>query len=90
MSISLARKYIAADAISGLPDSGNQETAHESMYLTETISEPYDIEELSDGTFPIYFKLMEHYQWEESILTKNQYEQNIKRVPSAEVEAEIL
>ena len=34
----------------------------------ETIPELYDIDELPDGNFPLYFKLIYHYQREDSLL----------------------
>ena len=46
---------IAADAISRLPNKGNQKTTHESTYTMETMSEIYDVKELTNGTFPISF-----------------------------------
>ena len=36
-------KNVAIDALSQLPNNGNQETTHEKMYTTETMSEIYDI-----------------------------------------------
>ena len=39
----LGNKNIAADALSRLPNNGNQETTHESTYTTEKNSEPYGI-----------------------------------------------
>ena len=63
-------KNIAADAISRLPNNGNQETTYESTYLAETMLELYDIEELPEGTFTISFKLKDRYQREYPILTE--------------------
>ena len=37
---------IVPDVLSQLPNNGNQKTAHESTYTTETMSELYDIDEL--------------------------------------------
>ena len=56
---------IAAYALSRLPNNGNQESTHEKMYTTETMSELYDIKELPEGTFSLSFNLINHYQWEE-------------------------
>ena len=58
-------KNIATDALSRLPNNGNQESIHEKMYTTETMSELYDIKELPEGTFSLSFNLINHYQWEE-------------------------
>ena len=46
-------KIIVADALSLLPNNGNQNTTHESTYTMETMSELYDIDELIDGTFTL-------------------------------------
>ena len=58
----LGKKNIAADAPSQLPNNIYQETKHGTMYATETMSELCDIEELPNGTFPLYFKLIDRYQ----------------------------
>ena len=55
---------IAVDALSQLPNNGNQETTHESTYTMEKMSELYDIEELTEGMIPVSFKLIDHYQRE--------------------------
>ena len=70
--------------LSPLPNNGNQETTHEQTYITETISEPYNIEELTEGTFPLYFKFIYHYQREYPYITKNLNVQNLRRVLFAE------
>ena len=57
-------KNIAADALSRLPNNGNQETTHEKTYTTETMLELYDIKELPKGTFPISFNLTDRCQRE--------------------------
>ena len=57
-------KSIVADALSQLPNNGNQDTTHEPTYTTETMSELYNIKELPYVTFPIYFKIIYHYQKE--------------------------
>ena len=36
----------------------------------ETISELYDTEELKEVTFPLYFKTIARYQWEDPFLTE--------------------
>ena len=59
---------ISADALSRLSNNGNKETTDESMYTTETMSELYGIDELPDSTFPLYFKLIYHYQQEYTFL----------------------
>ena len=46
-------KNIAADDLSQLPSNGNKQTTHESAYTMETISELYNIEEISYGTFSL-------------------------------------
>ena len=45
-----------ADALSQLPNDGNQKTTHESNYLTEIMSEIYDINELPEVMFPVILK----------------------------------
>ena len=66
----MGKKNIAADALSRLPNNGYQDTTHESTYTTETMSELYYIGELSEGTFPLSFKLIYRYQQEDQILTE--------------------
>ena len=61
-------KLIAADALSRLPNNRNQETTHESMYLTEKMLEIYYIEEIPAGMFPLYFKIIDRYQQEDHII----------------------
>ena len=61
---------IAADVLSQLPNNGNQETTHETMYTTETMLEPYNIKELPESTFTISFNLIDRYQQEDPFLTK--------------------
>ena len=55
-------KNIVPDALSLFTNNKYQETTHESTYTTETMSEIYYIKELPDGTFPLSFKLVDHYQ----------------------------
>ena len=55
-------KNIVADALSLLPNNGNQNTTHESTYTMETIPELYDIDELIDGNFSLSFKIIDRYQ----------------------------
>ena len=55
-------KNIVADALSQLPNNGNQKTTHESTYTTETMSELYDINELPYGKFPLSLKIIYRYQ----------------------------
>ena len=53
------------DALSQLPNNGDQKTTQDSGYTTEIMSEINDIEELSEGNFPIKFKTIDQYQQEE-------------------------
>ena len=53
---------------SRLPNNENQENTRESTYTTETMSELYDIKEMTEGTLHIPFKLVELYQREDPIL----------------------
>ena len=71
------KKNIAADTISWLPNNGNQETTHESMYLTETMSELYVIEELSEDNFLLSFKIIDRYHQEYPTLAEKLILQNI-------------
>ena len=66
----LGKTNISADVLSRLPNNGNQETTHESMDTTKTMSELYDIEELYKVTFLLYFNLINRYQQEDPILTE--------------------
>ena len=59
---------MAADALSRLPNNGNQETTHEKTYTTKTISELYNIKELPEGMFPLSFNLIDRYQREDPFL----------------------
>ena len=43
---------------------------HEQMYITEIVSELYDIKELPDGTFPLSFNIIDQYQREVPFLTE--------------------
>ena len=63
-------KNIAADALSRLPNIRNQETTYESKYTMIIFSELYNIEEMTEGTFTLYFKLIDRYQGEDPILTE--------------------
>ena len=63
----LFKKTIAANMLSQLPNNGNQENTHKSTYLMETMPKLYNTE-LADGRFPLYFKLIDHYQWEYPIV----------------------
>ena len=62
------KKNTAADELSQLPNNRNQETTHESMYLTENNLEIYYIEEIPAGMFPLYFKIIDRYHQEDQIL----------------------
>ena len=61
-------KNIAADALSRLPNNGNQETTHEKTYTKETMPELYDNEELPEGMFTLSFNLIDRCQREEPFL----------------------
>ena len=41
-----------------------------STYLKETMSEIYDTKELPEVTFPLSFKIVDRYQWKDSIVTE--------------------
>ena len=51
-----------ADTLTQLPNKGNQKTTHESNYIRETMSEINHIKEISEGMFPINFKIIFQYQ----------------------------
>ena len=51
-----------AETLSRLTINVNQETKHESAYKNEILSEINNIEELSEGIFPINLKLINKYQ----------------------------
>ena len=53
---------ITSDALSRLPNNRNQQTAHELNKKMKTMSELYDIKELSKGLFPIIFDIIIIYQ----------------------------
>ena len=40
------------------------------MYTMETMSGLYDIKKVLEGTFSLYFKLIDRYQQEDPILTE--------------------
>ena len=61
-------KNILADALSRLPNNGNQKTTHESTYTTETMSELYDNNELPEYMFTLSFNIIDRYQREEPFL----------------------
>ena len=54
--------YIVADALSRLTNNRNQQTTHESTYTTETISEPYNSNELIEVKLPLSLKVIDGYQ----------------------------
>ena len=64
------KKNIVADSLSLLPNNVNQKTTHESTYTMEPMSELKDINELPCGTFPLSFKLIHRYQWEDPFLSE--------------------
>ena len=49
---------IVAYALLQLPNNGNQSATKKFNYIKETVYETNDKEELSEGTFPINFKIM--------------------------------
>ena len=56
--------------LSLLPKNGNQDITHETTYTTEIMLELYYIKELSEGTLPLSFNLIYHYQQEDPFLTE--------------------
>ena len=50
------------DSLSNFPNNWNQKATQEYNYITETMSEINDTEELSKGKFPINFKIIDQYQ----------------------------
>ena len=56
------RENIATDTVSQLPNNGNQYTTRDSTYTTENMSELYNIDKLTYGTFPLSFKIIDKYQ----------------------------
>ena len=58
-----------ADVPSQLPNNGNQNTKHDSNYFAKLFSVINDIEELSEGTFPITFKINDQYEQKDPSLT---------------------
>ena len=50
----------------------------------DTMSELYKINELPEGMFPLSFKLICHYQWEDPFLLKKLKYAKYKRVIFAE------
>ena len=56
------KKNIAADTLSRLTNKVIQENTYYSTYLTEIMSEIYNIEELPEGRFPLSFKITDRYQ----------------------------
>ena len=58
----LGHKNIASDSLSRIPNVGIQTNTHKSTYNTENVSEPYYITKMPEGTLPILFKVIDHYQ----------------------------
>ena len=56
------KNNIVAEAISWLPRTWNQNITHKPNYITETMSEINDTEEIFEGKFPVYFKIIDQYQ----------------------------
>ena len=63
-------KSIVADALSRLPNNGNQKTTYESTYTTETMSGLYDIYEVPEGMFLLSFNIIDLYQREYPFLSE--------------------
>ena len=58
-------KNIIADAMPRIPSNGKPNSTHKSNYITETLLEIYDVKELTNGTFPLKFTTINHYQQED-------------------------
>ena len=65
------KKHIAAYVISKLPNNSNQETTHEQTYTMETMSKINDNKYLPEGTFPLFFNVIDRHQQEDPSLTEN-------------------
>ena len=55
-------KNMVSEKLSILPLNGNKETAHNSIYQKEIVSEINDTEEIPEGNFPIILKWIHRYQ----------------------------
>ena len=51
------KENIAANELSVLTNTGNHKYTHDSNYKTETIPKKYETDEITEGIFPIQFKL---------------------------------
>ena len=59
---------LVTDTLSWLPNNVNKETTHESMYKIKTMSENYDIDELPEVKFRLFFKVTNRQQQEDPFL----------------------
>ena len=50
---------------------GQPKYTHDSDYITETLLEIYDVEEISYGIFPLKFTTIDHYQQEDPDIQAN-------------------
>ena len=51
--------------MSRLPSNRQLESTHKDNYITENVLEMYGVEELQNGTFPLKFTTIDHYQRED-------------------------
>ena len=51
--------------MSRLPSNGQPKSTHDSNYVTETLLEIYDVEELPNVKFPLKFTTIDHCQPED-------------------------
>ena len=59
-----------SDALSGFPNYGNQNTTHESNYLTKNAPRVFDINEIPEGAFLITLNIIDQYKWKNPGLTE--------------------
>ena len=57
--------------MSRLPSNAQPKSTHKSNYITETLLEIYDEEELPNGTFPQNFTTIDHYQRGDTVINPN-------------------
>ena len=58
----------------------NQQTTHSLTYTMKNMSNEYEIEELPEGTFNIYFRLTSLYQYKYPIIKRKLKCKNTKQV----------
>ena len=58
---------MVSDSLSLLSNNGDQHNTNESNYIMGTMSHIKDIEDISEGMFPINFKKIEKYQQKDPI-----------------------